>query len=77
MGIQILNFHNVTRKLRCPMEDDNCSAHKANHGRERIGTLNAYMNTYVATLGVCVEGIFSGFIMAFILINFIETDKAD
>lgn len=37
--------------------------------------LSEYMNTYIATFAVWIEGIFSGFIMTFILINFLETDK--
>ena len=34
-----------------------------------------YMNTYIATFAVWFEGIFSGFIMTFILINYLETDN--
>lgn len=37
--------------------------------------LSEYMNTYIATFAVWIEGIFSGFIMTFILINYMKTDK--
>ena len=37
--------------------------------------LGAYMNTYIATFAVWLEGIFSGFIMTFMLINYIATDR--
>lgn len=37
--------------------------------------LSAYMNTYIATFAVWIEGIFSGFITTFILINYMQTDK--
>lgn len=38
--------------------------------------LGAHLNTYIATFAVWVEGIFSGFMATFVLINYMETDKA-
>ena len=37
--------------------------------------LSPYMNTYIATFAVWIEGIFSGFIMTFVLINYLRTDR--
>lgn len=37
--------------------------------------MGMYLNTYIATFAVWVEGIFSGFIMTFILINFLTDQK--
>jgi len=37
--------------------------------------LSPYMNTYIATFAVWIEGIFSGFIMTFVMINYLRTDK--
>lgn len=37
--------------------------------------MGQYLNTYIATFAVWVEGIFSGFIMTFILINFLTDQK--
>jgi len=39
---------------------------------EPMGT---YLNAYIATFAVWLEGIFSGFIMTFILINFLTDQK--
>lgn len=40
------------------------------------GPLGEFLNPYIATFTVWLEGIFSGFMATFILINFIDTDKA-
>jgi hypothetical protein len=37
--------------------------------------MGPYLNAYIATFAVWVEGIFSGFIMTFILINFLTDQK--
>jgi hypothetical protein len=37
--------------------------------------MGAYLNEYIATFAVWIEGIFSGFIMTFILINFLTDQK--
>jgi hypothetical protein len=37
--------------------------------------MGAYLNAYIATFAVWLEGIFSGFIMTFILINFLSDQK--
>jgi hypothetical protein len=41
--------------------------------REPMGR---YLNEYVAAAAVGLEGIFSGFAMAYLLLNYVETDKA-
>jgi hypothetical protein len=38
-------------------------------------SMGPYLNEYTATFAVWVEGIFSGFIMTFILINFLTDQK--
>jgi hypothetical protein len=37
--------------------------------------MGPYLNEYIATFAVWVEGIFSGFIMTFILVNFLTDQK--
>ena len=37
--------------------------------------MGPYLNAYIATFAVWLEGIFSGFIMTFILINFLSDQK--
>jgi hypothetical protein len=37
--------------------------------------MGVYLNAYIATFAVWVEGIFSGFIMTFILINYLTSQK--
>jgi hypothetical protein len=39
------------------------------------GPMGQYMNTYTATFAVWIEGVFSGFMATFILMNFIDTTK--
>jgi hypothetical protein len=39
------------------------------------GPMGTYQNTYLATFAVAIEGIFSGFMATFILMNFIDTAK--
>jgi hypothetical protein len=41
--------------------------------REPMGR---YLNEYVAAAAVTVEGVFSGFTMTYLLVNYVETDKA-
>lgn len=37
--------------------------------------MGQYLDAYIATFAVWIEGIFSGFMATFILINFIHTDR--
>jgi len=37
--------------------------------------LGAYMNLYIATSAVALEGVFSGLMATYIICNFIDTDK--
>lgn len=39
-------------------------------------SLGIYLNAYIATFAVWIEGIFSGFTATFILINYINTTKS-
>ncbi|HEY3405921.1 MAG TPA: DUF4199 domain-containing protein [Ohtaekwangia sp.] len=39
------------------------------------GPMGAYQNVYLATFAVGIEGVFSGFMATFILMNFIDTAK--
>jgi hypothetical protein len=39
--------------------------------------MGAHMNVYIATSAVWFEGMFSGFMATFILINFLETDSVN
>jgi hypothetical protein len=39
------------------------------------GPMGEYMNAYMASFAVWIEGIFSGFMATFILMNFIDTTK--
>lgn len=39
------------------------------------GPMGQYVNAYMATFAVWIEGIFSGFMATFILMNFIDTTK--
>lgn len=40
--------------------------------REPMGR---YLNEYIAAAAITIEGVFSGFTMTYLLVNFIETDK--
>jgi len=39
------------------------------------GPMGQYINAYMATFAVWIEGIFSGFMATFLLMNFIDTTK--
>lgn len=39
------------------------------------GPMGAYQNIYLATFAVGIEGVFSGFMASFIIMNFIDTAK--
>jgi hypothetical protein len=39
------------------------------------GPMGQYINAYTAAFAVWIEGIFSGFMATFILMNFIDTTK--
>ncbi len=41
--------------------------------REPMGR---FLNEYAAAAIVCIEGVFSGFTMTYLLLNYVETDKA-
>jgi hypothetical protein len=41
--------------------------------REPMGR---FMNEYIAAAAIMIEGVFSGFTMTYLLLNFVETDKA-
>jgi hypothetical protein len=38
--------------------------------------MGRYLNEYVAAAMVTIEGVFSGFTMTYLLLNYVETDKA-
>ena len=38
--------------------------------------MGRYLNEYIAAAAIAIEGVFSGFTMSYILLNFMETDKA-
>jgi hypothetical protein len=38
--------------------------------------MGRYLNEYIAAAMVTIEGIFSGFTMTYLLLNYVETDKA-
>jgi hypothetical protein len=38
--------------------------------------MGRFLNEYIAAAVVTLEGVFSGFTMTYLLLNYVETDKA-
>jgi hypothetical protein len=38
--------------------------------------MGRYLNEYIAAAAITIEGVFSGFTMTYLLLNYVETDKA-